>query len=396
MGGRSARKPPSQRAHVRLRTGSTKLAALADDDDPLSDLRAVFSWSYIALDPEAQRMFRLLGLYPGPDLGVPAAAALAGAGAAEARRLLDRLVAASLLRVVRPGRFRLHDLVREYAQELAAQDPVDVRRPALTRLLDWYIHTAIATTGEAVQGVRRPSVLIPPDPPGDGVVPTRFTSLAAADEWLATEWPGVSPAVDAAATYGLHRHAAQLVCRWLDELHHRPPPEALRLQETALSAAVEIGDQALVALLHRDLGVTHAHAGGLLSPANQAVAFFNLAEAWMHEGRHDDVRALLAQSQADLPLDSHLTAIMHFISCRNEIAAGCLARAREHLDAADAAYERAVQVATRPLQLTHVDLAALRDSSARRPEHLTPPIIMTGTGEREPTGSWQGDESGRS
>jgi DNA-binding SARP family transcriptional activator len=59
--------------------------------DAVTDLRAVFSWSYDALDPAAARLFRLLGLHPGPDLAVPAAASLLGSPVAEARRLLAAL-----------------------------------------------------------------------------------------------------------------------------------------------------------------------------------------------------------------------------------------------------------------------------------------------------------------
>jgi hypothetical protein len=47
-----------------------------DAGDPGSSVRAVFSWSTRQLTPGAARMFRLLGLHPGPDITVPAAASL--------------------------------------------------------------------------------------------------------------------------------------------------------------------------------------------------------------------------------------------------------------------------------------------------------------------------------
>src|SRR5262249_47604719 len=66
------------------------LAALADelrdamggldefaDVDPTTDPRAVFSWSYLQLTDAAARMFRLVGLHSGPDIGARAAASLA-------------------------------------------------------------------------------------------------------------------------------------------------------------------------------------------------------------------------------------------------------------------------------------------------------------------------------
>src|SRR4029453_15040397 len=49
-----------------------------DAGDPTTQVRAVFSWSYAALTPSAARLFRLLGLHPGPDISTPAAASLAG------------------------------------------------------------------------------------------------------------------------------------------------------------------------------------------------------------------------------------------------------------------------------------------------------------------------------
>ena len=55
-----------------------RLDALSTGDDPASDARAVFSWSYRTLTPAAARMFRLLGLHPGPDISSLAAASLVG------------------------------------------------------------------------------------------------------------------------------------------------------------------------------------------------------------------------------------------------------------------------------------------------------------------------------
>ncbi len=87
------------------------------DPDLASDVRAVFSWSYKQLSQGAARVFRLLGLHPGPDISLPAAASLFGQPAAEVRPLLAELVRAHLLaRAV--DRYALHDLLRAYAAEL--------------------------------------------------------------------------------------------------------------------------------------------------------------------------------------------------------------------------------------------------------------------------------------
>ena len=114
-------------------------------DDAATDIRAVFSWSYRALTPDTARMFRLLGLYPGPDMTVGAAASLAGIAPDRARALLAGLARGHLLSERRPGRYALHDLLRAYAAEQARdRDDDDARRAAVGRLLDYWLHTACA------------------------------------------------------------------------------------------------------------------------------------------------------------------------------------------------------------------------------------------------------------
>ena len=90
-----------------------------DGDDAATDIRAVFSWSYRALSPDTARMFRLLGLHPGPDITVSAAASLAGIAPDQARALLVELTRGHLLSEHRPGRYAFHDLLRAYATEQA-------------------------------------------------------------------------------------------------------------------------------------------------------------------------------------------------------------------------------------------------------------------------------------
>jgi hypothetical protein len=109
--------------------------------DRHANLRSVFSWSYRALAPDAARMFRLLGLHPGPEASVPAAASLAGRSAGDAARLLEVLAGAHLVDEVAVGRYRFHDLLRAYAAECAVADesPAD-RTAAIRRVLTWYLH----------------------------------------------------------------------------------------------------------------------------------------------------------------------------------------------------------------------------------------------------------------
>ncbi|WP_303331859.1 hypothetical protein [Streptomyces sp. NA02950] len=62
--------------------------------DTTTDIRAVFSWPYHTLGADAARLFRLLGVQPGPDIAAPAAASLVGLSVPRARRLLLQLTRA--------------------------------------------------------------------------------------------------------------------------------------------------------------------------------------------------------------------------------------------------------------------------------------------------------------
>ena len=113
--------------------------------DVCTDIRAVFSWSYRALGPDAARLFRLLGLHPGPDMTVGAAACLAGIAAGQARALLAELTRGNLLTEHRPGRYAFHSLLRAYAREQAhAHDDDSARGDAAARVLDHCLHAAHA------------------------------------------------------------------------------------------------------------------------------------------------------------------------------------------------------------------------------------------------------------
>ncbi|HEY7147543.1 MAG TPA: helix-turn-helix domain-containing protein, partial [Streptosporangiaceae bacterium] len=105
---------------------------------------AAFGLSYADLDDGQQRLFRRLGLHPGPDIDAYAAAALDDTTVSQARRRLEALYDQHLITEPARGRYRLHDLIREHAQTLAAADDPAESDAAATRLLDYYLHTALA------------------------------------------------------------------------------------------------------------------------------------------------------------------------------------------------------------------------------------------------------------
>lgn len=103
---------------------------------------AAFELSYTDLPERRQRLFRRLGLQPCVDVEARAVAALAGVDLGAATAGLEALYDARLIDEPSHGRYRFHDLIRDYARVLAGEDPVDENEAALNRLVDHYLRTA--------------------------------------------------------------------------------------------------------------------------------------------------------------------------------------------------------------------------------------------------------------
>lgn len=93
----------------------SRLDVLSQGGDERTALRAVFDWSYQRLDAPHARLFRRLGLHPGPDFSLHAAAAVADLEPAKARAMLDDLARAHMIEWTWGGRYRFHDMLRAYA-----------------------------------------------------------------------------------------------------------------------------------------------------------------------------------------------------------------------------------------------------------------------------------------
>ncbi|TCC45745.1 hypothetical protein E0H75_28900 [Kribbella capetownensis] len=100
-----------------LTASRPRLDAFDSPDDPTTSLRAVFSWSYHALDSDTAQLFRMLGQHTGSDISVRTAAALAGTDEPDAARSLRRLVDEHLLISHGSNHFEMHALLRSYAAE---------------------------------------------------------------------------------------------------------------------------------------------------------------------------------------------------------------------------------------------------------------------------------------
>ncbi|MFI6149097.1 tetratricopeptide repeat protein [Streptomyces sp. NPDC051109] len=162
-----------------------RLDALAVPGEAETAVRPVLAWSYRGL-PEAQaRAFRLLALHPGAVAGVDAVAALLGEPPAVAARLVGELQAGHLVAEVAPGRYRMHDLLRDYARERAEAEESGAELAAATeRVLAWYLHTKEAAADLLVgRGRHRVPIGAPPR----GYEPPHFASVAEALRWCETE-----------------------------------------------------------------------------------------------------------------------------------------------------------------------------------------------------------------
>ncbi|MEV7425036.1 tetratricopeptide repeat protein [Streptomyces sp. NPDC091212] len=240
-----------------LRDESALWDALSTGDDEEAEaVRTVFAWSYRALPDRAARLFRLLGLHPGPEFGLHAAAALGELSLGRGRQLLDSLVGAHLLEQTGPDRYQFHDLLRVYATDQAtAEEPAEERTAALQRVLDWYLHTA-----DAAQ-----SWISPAEPhldltaPVAEVRPLAFTDYDAAVDWAERENTNLLRAVRTAAAVG-HDQLAWRLSAVLANARFPSSPAAdwLAFGHIGLAAARRVGDRAGEAQLLTEMGMSYS------------------------------------------------------------------------------------------------------------------------------------------
>jgi DNA-binding SARP family transcriptional activator/Tfp pilus assembly protein PilF/DNA-binding XRE family transcriptional regulator len=263
-----------------LRATPAELDAFADDDAH-ADLRTVFSWSYRTLSPPAARLFRLLGVHPGPEISAPAAASLVGLPPAGVAPLLAALTDAHLLVERAPGRYTFHDLLRAYATELAGTHDAD-RDLAIHRNLDHYLHTAFAAD-HALRS-HRPAITLTPAHPG--VTPEAIADLGAALAWFDAERPVLLAAIDQAGRTGFDDHVWPLawsLSTYFERKGHWHDWAATQL--AAVEAAGRLGDRS-----------RQAHAYRLLAYANTRQARYDEAHRQMRQaldlfaevGQHSD------------------------------------------------------------------------------------------------------------
>jgi DNA-binding SARP family transcriptional activator/tetratricopeptide (TPR) repeat protein len=257
VGARAAGMPSARLGDLaeQLHERRDRLDALEIGDETI-DVRAVFSWSYRALSHEGARMFRLLGVHPGPDISIAATASLAGCPVPAARRRLDELSRASLVSEPAPDRYTLHDLLRAYAGEIAEKlRPTGECDEAMRRIFAHYMQAADAAD-HLLYPFRDP-IDVPAPPPG--IAFEKFADAEQAMGWFVRERQ-VLLAVSHLEAGGAHAwRLIYFMVNYLDRCGEWS--QWIEAQAKALRTAIAEADRQGQAFAYRGLQRAHLQAG---------------------------------------------------------------------------------------------------------------------------------------
>ncbi|MCP3800096.1 tetratricopeptide repeat protein [Allokutzneria sp. A3M-2-11 16] len=239
-------KPDLAEYVTELKQGN-RLAALAIPDESSAGVHAVFGLSYSALKAEARRLFRRLGLVPGPDFDGHTAAALLDAEPARASVLLEQLVAVNVLAVCGPNRYYLHDLLRLYAEQLCEVEESSAdRESTVERLLDHYLRATDRAARATHPDITR--IALPEQEPRPWL--PSFDDREAAVEWLDAERVNLVAAARA-RTHPFAVHLADTARVYFSSGGHIA--EWRSVAEVGLATARKLGDVRGEAAVHNSM-----------------------------------------------------------------------------------------------------------------------------------------------
>jgi tetratricopeptide (TPR) repeat protein len=239
------------------------VAELAVRRDRLTQLQAedvavaaAFDLSYRGLPAARRRFFRRLGLHPGVDVEAHAAAALDDIRLAESRQHLEALYDHHLIDQPTRGRFRMHDLVTDFARRLAGEDAAADRDRAVARVLDYYRDTAARADRHLASA---------PGATAMRLAPTSVPELAGAEAamgWFRTEIPNLLACMAHAKRHGDHARVVGIAAALAEYLRRTGPwSRAVELHHAAVVAASHLADRAGHARALRDLGGQYRRTG---------------------------------------------------------------------------------------------------------------------------------------
>ena len=255
-----------------LATARDRLSALQAEDVSVA---AAFNLSYQDLTAGQQRLFRRLGLHPGAEIDAYAAAALDDTDLQATRQRLGELYDHNLIGEPARGRYRLHDLLREYAKARGAADARADQQAAVGRLLDYYLHTAVT----ASRHVAWRTSITGPSPPDTALAwAPEMRTYEEANAWLRIERANLHACADYAATHAQLEHAVAIPAAVNDFLLNEGQwNQAETLSQIALDAAGTADDRQGQAWTLHQLGTLQELTGQYLAAAadqNQALQLF--------------------------------------------------------------------------------------------------------------------------
>ncbi|MBV9451048.1 MAG: tetratricopeptide repeat protein [Streptosporangiaceae bacterium] len=266
-----------------------------DTGDPAASIRAVFSWSIHHLTQAAARMFHMLALHPGPDVTAIAVASLAGVSPVVARRDLDELTCAHLITEHKPGRYALHDLLREYAADrVQAISEEQARRAVIRRVLDHYLHAA--HSADRLLNPARDQITLAARV--DDVQQERLADHGQAIAWFRAEHKVLLAVLALALHAGSDTHAWQLPWTMVDFLEFSGHwNDWIATQRIAVSATRRLADRAGEARCCRALGYAYARTGrddaAVVYLRRALVLFREVGDAIGEARTHQDLSWLL-------------------------------------------------------------------------------------------------------
>jgi tetratricopeptide (TPR) repeat protein len=300
---------PLQRMADELASERDRLSALNLEGD--ASVRAAFDLSYRTLPPEAARAYRLLALIPGPTFGTDLAAATTATSPHDVVQVLDVLAGASLLEEAAEHRWRFHDLVRLHALEQAeTMAPAD-RQAAIARIVEWYLHMAVAADLTVTPGRWH----LGPGYEHARHEPPAFGGPAEALDWLESQLPGLLAVLRLAHDEAMHDKVWQLCEALLGLFMNRRPYRAwAQAHALGLASALAAGDRRAQARMNIHLGIAQLHLGHHDPAKDHFEQALALDRA---EGHHlGEATALEQLGLASLRADDPEEALCYFTEAR--------------------------------------------------------------------------------
>ncbi|PZG40963.1 hypothetical protein C1I98_22250 [Spongiactinospora gelatinilytica] len=234
-----------------LTDAARRLDRLAVEGKPV--VETVFEAAYHGLPPGAARLYRRLGLLPGPDFPLGAAIAIDDdGGGGDVTALLDVLLDANLLDEVGDGdRYRFHDLVRLHAARCAErEEPAAGRDAALERVAEWYLGR-MAAADLAVMGTR---LRLADHGRRLALGGTPFGSPGDALDWLETERANILALLRGAAARGWDEFVWQAAeAMWALYYQRKHYADWLEANRLGVAAALRCGDLAAQARMRNQV-----------------------------------------------------------------------------------------------------------------------------------------------